>query len=394
MKLLHTRNITYFFIFLLFFGVSFFLIPRIQKIKYVQSDSQAKIAEKLLAEKEEEKPVVEKLPVTHIATPENVKGFYLSGFGASNKSFRKNVIDGMEGTEINTLIIDVKDYTGKIFFKIDDKLVNEIGSSSNIIADLPEFLAYLHSKNIYLIARISSFQDPYLAKARPDWAVKTLDGKTTWKDKKGISWVDPGNKEVWNYLATIAKSSYDIGFDEVNFDYIRFPSDGDMENISFPASGTTPKAEIIKQFFQSMDEKLRKNGIKVSADVFGMTTTNKDDLGIGQVFENIAPYVDYICPMVYPSHYPNKWNGFDVPAKYPKEVLQISTQGGLDKLKAINEPVTKMRPWIQDFSLGGVTYTSSMIKKQFEGINQNGINSYLVWNASNKYIKSAYINNQ
>src|SRR3989344_533471 len=158
----------------------------------------------------------------------------------------------------------------------------------------------LHNKNIYVIGRVTVFQDPAFAKAHPNLAVKRKSDGGVWKDRKGISFIDVGARPFWDYIISIATSSYAIGFDEINFDYIRFPSDGDMKDISFTHTGTTTKKEILRQFFEYLDSKIAGTGVVTSADLFGMTTTNTDDLGIGQVLEYALLNFDYVSPMVYP----------------------------------------------------------------------------------------------
>ena len=181
-------------------------------------------------------PEKKKFVATHIKTPEAVKAIYMSSWVAGTPSFREKLVKIADETEINSIIIDIKDYTGKIAFKVEDEMLQEVGSVENRISDVREFIARLHDKGIYVMGRISVFQDPYYVSKYPEFAVRRESDDGIWEDYKGISWLDAGSKQVWDYTVAIAKESYNIGFDELNFDYIRFPSDGDMYDIKYPFS--------------------------------------------------------------------------------------------------------------------------------------------------------------
>jgi len=209
-----------------------------------------------------------------------------------------------------------------------------------------------------------------------------------WKDGKGISWLDPGATEVWDYLVEIGREAHRIGFDELNFDYIRFPSDGNMNDIAYPYSKDRPKPLVIKDFNAYIREKLGSTGAVLSADLFGMTTTNKDDLNIGQVLENAFPYFDYIAPMVYPSHYPAGFNGYKNPAQKPYEIIKYSMDKAVARAITATTSPLKLRPWLQDFSLGAV-YTPEMVRAQIQATYDAGLTSWLLWNASNRYTVGA-----
>ena len=181
-----------------------------------------------------------------------------------------------------------------------------------------------------------------------------------WKDYKGLSFVDVSAKEFWDYIVALGEESYAVGFDELNFDYIRFPSDGNMRDIYYPLSEKriledpiAGKASALEDFFVYLHRKLSPTGVVLSADLFGMTMTNKDDLNIGQVLERATPYFDFIAPMVYPSHYPKNFNGYDNPNKYPYEIIKFSMDKGVERLIAASSSPDKLRPWIQDFDYGG-----------------------------------------
>ena len=192
----------------------------------------------------------------YVATPASVKGIYMTSWIASTPSLREPLVNLIDTTELNSVVIDIKDYSGNIFFPITDPTLKAYGSENDRVPDMQNFVAELHQKGIYAIARIAVFQDAYFVKDRPDLAVKNLAGTAVWKDDKGISWIDPGAREYWDYIVLLTRQARAIGFDEVNFDYIRFPSDGNLEDISYPFSSTTPKATVLRKFFHYLRDKL------------------------------------------------------------------------------------------------------------------------------------------
>ena len=385
----------------LFFGLltvtSFFVVfvlPKIFSNHYVKQE----IAGTIFASSTPKEVV---FVATHVETPEPLKGIYMTSWIASSKQLRENLVKIADETEINTILIDIKDYSGKIVFPIENNpTLKAFGSEEVRVKDLKEFIAELHKKNIYVIGRVAVFQDAYFVKHRPDLAVKTKDGSAVWKDRKGISWIDSGSREYWDYIIMIAKESHKIGFDEINFDYIRFPSDGNMQDISFPFSSTTPKANVMKNFFEYLHTKIESDselaGMKTSADLFGMVTNTYDDMGIGQVLENTLPYFDYIMPMVYPSHYPTNFQGYKEPEAHPYEVVKFAMNEAVvrsEKLASstgqdLVEYKNKMRPWLQDFGLR-MTYGSAEVRAQIKATNDVGLTSWILWSPSNKYTKGA-----
>jgi hypothetical protein len=342
----------------------------------------------------QEKPLVENAkapknedipPVLHIKTPEVVKGIYMSSWVAGTPSVREKVINIVNHTEANSLMVDIKDYSGRVSYEVSNPELQKIGSVEKRIPDMQGLLARLHQDNIYTIGRIAVFQDPYFVKIHPELAVKSKKNGGPWKDRKGITWLDPNSREVWDYIIALAKDAHEAGFDEINFDYIRFPSDGDIQDMFFPLSGTKPKPEVIKEFFAYLDEHMKTAGITTSADIFGMTTTSTDDLNIGQVLENALPYFDYICPMVYPSHYPPGFHGWKNPNAYPYELIHYVMKSGVDRAIAANTTPLKLRPWLQDFSMGTPSYGKKEVEEQIQGVYDSGLTSWMLWDPSNKY---------
>lgn len=333
-------------------------------------------------EKEVKKPL-------HVKTPEAVKGIYMTSWIASRKDLREGLIKLIEETELNTVVIDVKDYTGKIAFEVSDPYLQKIGAAEKRITDVKELIDRLHGKNIYAVARIAAFQDPYMVGLRPDLAVKKNDGKTVWKDYKGAVWLDPCSREAWKYVAAIGREAEAAGFDELNFDYIRFPSDGNMKDIKYNlCNPSIAKSDLLEEFFIYLDEELADVNIPKSADLFGMVTVNTDDLNIGQVLEKAEPYFDYIMPMVYPSHYPKGYNGYQNPAAHPYEIIKLGMSRAAERLVAASSTPSKLRPWLQDFNLGA-TYDAAMIRKQKQAVYDSGLDSWVLWSPSNKYTTGA-----
>jgi len=338
-----------------------------------------------------------KKPASHVSTPQAVKALYMTSWVAGTKNLRNHIIELADTTEINSIVIDIKDYSGQVSFMAEDPLLQKIGSSENRIPDIREFIELLHQKNIYVIGRITVFQDPYFAELHPEFAVQKESDKTIWKDYKKISYIDPGAEDMWEYIVALSKESYEIGFDELNFDYIRFPSDGNMKDIYFPFSEEkinsnpqTGKAEVMKSFFSYLYNAIEDSGVVMSADLFGMTMTNTDDLNIGQILEYAEPYFDYIAPMVYPSHYPLTFNGYGNPNHYPYEVVKFSMDRGVERIIAASSSPLKLRPWLQDFDYGG-DYDVDEVRAQIQATYDAGLTSWMLWDPSNKYTTGALL---
>ena len=337
-------------------------------------------------------PIVEIPPEKLSDPPKIIKAVYVTGWSAGSKSYLNYLTNLFKTTEINAVVIDIKDYSGLISYPL-------------AIKDINGLVRFFHNQNIYVIGRISVFEDPAFSQARPDLAIydKTLTEDKTkpvlWLDNHKLSWLDPASQEVWDYNISIAKDVLSLGFDEINFDYIRFPSDGQTENMAFPYwDQITPRRVVLKSFFEYLRQELPD--AKLSADLFGQTTVNSDDLGIGQIIEDALEYFDYVSPMVYPSHYAENFMGFSNPADYPYEVVSYSMATALAKktaylnLKTAEGPAPKLaelRPWLQDFNMGAV-YTAEMVKLEIQASKdalKDNFVGYMLWSPSNIYNKSA-----
>jgi len=330
--------------------------------------------------------------VTHLETPEPLKALYMTSCVAGTPSWRESLKQLIENTELNAVVIDIKDYTGTISF------ASQNTGRGCIVADLKEFVAELHASNIYVIGRISVFQDLSYSQLHPELAVMSKSTGGVWKDHKGISFIDVGAKSYWDYIVDISRQAYELGFDELNYDYVRYPSDGNMEDVQYVwMTASSTKAQMLEDFFSYLQEKVKSSGAKMSVDLFGMTTTVTTDMGIGQILEKALPYFDYVAPMVYPSHYPPNWNGFSNPAAHPYEVIQIAMTMGKAREEALNisqglatSTPSKLRPWLQDFNLGA-TYGPDKIQAQIKATYDSGLTSWMLWSAANKYTAEALL---
>ncbi|MGC9048860.1 MAG: putative glycoside hydrolase [Patescibacteria group bacterium] len=323
--------------------------------------------------------------------PFYTKGIYLSSWTAGESEKINQIIDFIRRTGLNTVVIDIKDSTGKVAYNSKIPLVNELNTKELRIRNLTALLEKFYQHGIYTIARIVVFQDPELAVKKPSLALKDRRSGKIWRDYKNLAWVDPASEEVWTYNVALAKEAFELGFDEVNFDYVRFPSDGDTNRIVYPFwDGRTEKSEIIRRFFEYQKIHLEKYGPR-SIDLFGLTLWHIEDgfdMNIGQKLVNTLPYFDYICPMVYPSHYPANFEGFINPAQHPYEVIYRSLikakplLGRQAQLK--NDGRAYIRPWLQVFDLGA-KYNSVMIKEEIRAVEEASGYGWILWNARNDY---------
>lgn len=357
------------------------------------------------SEEEKPEPPEKKPTARHIATPVPVKAVYMSQCVVGTPTFRDSIVKLIDETELNAVIIDIRDYTGGIAFPADHPLLRDMVSDACGARDMKVFLEKLHEKNIYVIGRVTVFQNPLYTTMHPDQAVQRVGGGI-WKDHKGLAFVDVSAKPYWETVVALAEESYAIGFDEINFDYIRYPSDGDMKAAAYIKHDGKTKQELLEDFFKYLSDTLPPE-IVTSADLFGMVTTNTDDLNIGQVLERTLPYFDYVAPMVYPSHYPKGFNGWNNVNAVPYELMKFVMAAAVRRTGATTTPVaslahtrigtstpalyskpvyekTKMRAWLQDFDYP-VEYTPAMVEAQIRANAELGLDSYMFWDPGNKY---------
>lgn len=326
---------------------------------------------------------------THIKTPEAVKALYITSATPSVPRFEE-LVQLVEDTELNAIVIDIKDSYGKVAYDSQVPLAKTVGISKGKIKNLANVIKMLHDKNIYAIARIVVFQDPALAGARTDLALRDVSG-SIWTDRKGVSWVDPAAREVWEYNVALAKEAATIGFDEINFDYVRFATDGAVSRIRFPHyDGKEPKWQVMRSFFKYLRDELGGSNVPISADLFGITLWRQDDINIGQRLTDALAYFDYVAPMLYPSHFPSGFEGWSNPALYPYEIYQRSIKRGMMISASTTDVRAKFRPWIQDFDLGA-DYAAKEVRGQIKGAMEEGSSGWMLWNARNVYTAEALL---
>ncbi|WP_170840625.1 putative glycoside hydrolase [Oceanobacillus limi] len=323
----------------------------------------------------------------------DVRGIYLNRNSIKEENVDK-FINMVKSSNLNAVVIDVKDDYGKLTYDSEIDLANEIGSDTNpSVSDLEALINRFKEEDIYTIARIVTFKDPYLAEHKTDVALKRKDG-SVWSDKAGTKWIDPYKKEVWEYVTDIAAEVSAHGIDEIQYDYIRFPENAKKvdQEVAFDNPNNTSKSDLITNYLEFSNEKLQDHPVYVSADVFGLVTSAGDDMGIGQKWEKISPLIDYISPMTYPSHYAPNSYGIDNPNDHPYDLMTKAMEDAIEKnkqLKNNGKSTATIRPWIQDFDLKR-TYTEKDVRDQIKALTDQDIQQYLVWNAGNKYTESAF----
>lgn len=349
-------------------------------------------------------------------SPEVVKAIYLTSWSASRKDKIDYAINIAKTTEINAIVIDIKDFSGYVVYNTTLPEVIEYNARQIRIPNIDLLIERLHQEGIYVIGRITVFQDPILARARPDLAVHSKSKlifsnqipspHTLWLDNLELAWIDPVSEEAWDYNIAIAKDTLNQGFDEINFDYVRFPSDGVLGDMHFPFwDGVTPRRLIIREFFKKVRQELPE--VTLSVDLFGLTASVFNDLGVGQIIEDAFEYFDYICPMIYPSHYADGFLGYPNPAEYPYQVVKYSMDNALSRLRIYNlqeESVVygkekkreqkrkaQLRPWLQDFDLGAI-YDVQMVMSEIRAVYDaagDDFSGFMLWSSSNFYTKGA-----
>ena len=283
---------------------------------------------------------------------------------------------------LNTLELDIKDENGEVGFrKPKVALAREVGAAKDYY-DPVEVAEKAHAAGVYLIGRIVCFEDPVLSQNAPGYAIRTTSGGV-WTTAAGLGWVNQYDKRVWDYNVELGMAAAKAGFDEIQFDYVRFPTDGDLSAAVFRGKTDQSKTAVITSFAKYAGEKLKPLGVRVSADVFGLSATR--NMGIGQRPEKLGQYLDTIYPMVYPSHFgPGEYNLTD-PNAQPGRTVGLALRDFDRKLTGLDARIV---PWLQDFSLGR-TYTLADVQDQIEAARDAGAEGYLLWNAAGVYTRGA-----
>lgn len=328
--------------------------------------------------------------------PVKVRGVYVTRTSAANGD---GLLDYLlvlaKTTDINTFVIDVKDDNGLLLFKT--KAAEKYMPEENervVIDDIKAFVKRLKDENIYLVARIVTFKSPLYAQKHPERSLKYKDGRGLYSDDDGIYWSTPYGRELWDYNISIAEEAADAGFNEIQFDYVRFPATTEEEDqiLEFYNEKNESKSLVISQFLQEAYRRLSQKEVYVTADLFGWMASAVDDQNIGQHWESLANYVDYIAPMMYPSHYGYNNFGLAVPDAHPYECIDASIKDAISRNQNLYTPA-KLRPWIQDFTApwvdGYILYGENEVLAQIKALKDNGIDEYMLWNAGNNYSDGA-----
>ena len=330
------------------------------------------------------------IPVGDLKTGETLslapfrpKALYLSSYGAGNMRLRESALDLIGKTDLNAVVIDVKSDRGMIAYRTDIPLAAEIGAQKGItIKHIRRLIDDLHKKGIYAIARIVVFKDNLLALARPDWAVRTASG-AIWRDREGIGWTDPFARQVWDYNIDIAVEAARDGFDEIQFDYVRFP---DAKGLVFSEPNTEKnRIAAISGFLAAARKRLVPYNVFLSADIFGYVIWNRNDTGIGQRLNDLAQQVDYISPMLYPSGFQYGIPGYPDPVRHPRQIVYLSLRKAEERTGL---PAVRFRPWLQafrDYAFGGNPFGGEEIAAQINAAQTFGSDGWMLWNPRNVY---------
>lgn len=322
----------------------------------------------------------------------NVKGVYLNIYTIASERKLAKLVKLANDTEINAFVIDVKDDNGVLAFKMD--IPNKFGikeQKSYPIKDIKKFMELMKKNNIYTIARIVSFKDPTYAKANPEKAIITRATGKPYTNSDGIIWVSAHDRNLWDYNLDVAKEAAKVGFNEVQFDYVRFPASngGKLDSkLNYRNVENESKPETIQKYLRKAKEELGPMGVYTSADVYGQVGTFSDDMGLGQHWETVSQVVDYISPMMYPSHYGKGAYGVAIPDAEPYKIIYHSVRDSVNRNENIDNPAV-IRPWIQAFTAtwvkGYIRYNEKEIREQIKAMNDMGVTEYLLWSPSNNY---------
>jgi hypothetical protein len=339
--------------------------------------------------KAQSSPAADSVLVPRSARPAVVRGLYVNRWAAIGKRVW-DLVGVAKRTEVNALVIDVKDDRGYVLYRSTVPLAHAIGADTVLpmpAARIRALLDTMRANGIHAIARIVVAKDPLLASARREWAVKRRSDGKPWLDKKGNPWLDPHQPAVWGYAADLAREAVKLGFAEVQFDYVRFPDDPRLiREATFPLAKGRSREEVIRQQLGYL--RSRTAPTPMAIDVFGLTTSITDDMGIGQRWEQFADQADIVMPMTYPSHYYN--GAYDLP--HPNAQPYAVIDRALRDAQARNRGITgaaQIVPWYQDFTLGRPHYGVTQVRAQMQAGYDNGVRSWMLWNAGSKYTVAA-----
>jgi hypothetical protein len=329
--------------------------------------------------------------VARVPRPEVLRGLYVNRWAALGKKIIQ-LIDLAKTTEVNALVIDVKDDRGFVLYKSRVPLANQIGADTTrpmSPARLRVILDTMTAHQIYPIARIVVAKDPLLARAKLEWTIKRKEDLQPWLDKNGNPWLDPHQTGVWQYAADLAKEAYDLGFSEVQFDYVRFPDEKRLVSETvYPLANGRVRAEVIRDQLGFLYAQLHKLSMPVTIDVFGLTATDTTDMGIGQKWEKFVDRADVVLPMVYPSHFAPGTYKLGNPNAHPYATVDHALKD-MKRRSAAVTGAAQIVPWYQDFTLGPPHYTAEQVRAQMKAGYDNGFQSWILWNPGSRYTVAA-----
>jgi hypothetical protein len=316
------------------------------------------------------------------------RAIYLNADSIATPGKLQALLDMVDRTELSAVVIDVKaDNSGLVLY--DSKLpeVQSMGVVNQLIPDLSGLLATLEGKKIYTIARLPVFWDQAATSAKPEWAIKSKKAPSQpWLDGSGKRWANPYIADVWNYNIALAKEVAGRGFNEVQFDFAQFPSDGDFEDLDFgPAQAGRKRVDAIGGFLERAYNELSPLGVYVGCNVLASSALDQGDIGIGQDMKMVASHVDYICPTIYPAFFGSGYFGFPKPVEHPGEVVAQTMKAGAARLAG---SPARIRPWLQDFSVR-MQYDAPHVRAQMDAAEQNGAVGWMLWNFGNVYTAGA-----
>ena len=330
-----------------------------------------------------------------VATPDPLRGLYVNRWKALGRESMGRLLDLARRTEVNALVIDVKDDRGFMLYRSRVPLAREIGADADSIglmsrSRLRALLDTMRVHGIYPIARIVVVKDPLLAEGKREWAIRRRDDPSRpWLDKNGRPWLDPNHAGVWQYAADIAAEAVDLGFSEIQLDYVRFPDeDRIVREAVFPLQGTRTRAEVIGEQLGAMRRGLAALGVPFTIDVFGLTTSDTTDMGIGQRWEAFVGRADVVLPMTYPSHYAAGSYRIARPNARPYAVIDHALRDAKRRSQGI-PGAARIVPWYQDFTLGPPRYGAEHVRAQMQAGYDNGIDDWILWNPRSEYTVAA-----
>ena len=331
--------------------------------------------------------------ITRVPTPDTLRGLYVNRWAALGRKLN-DLIGVAKRTEINALVIDVKDDRGFVLYRSKVPLAREIGADTAdghwmSAAKLRAVLDTMVAHKIYPIARIVVAKDPLLARKKLDLAIKRKSDLKPWLDKNGRPWLDPHQREVWQYAVDLAREAHELGFSEVQFDYVRFPDEKRLiSETVYPLANGRTRAQVIRDQLGFVRNALKPLGMRVTADVFGLTATDTTDMGIGQRWEMFVDQVDVVLPMIYPSHFARGTYRLRNPNAHPYKTIDHALKDAIARSDSVPNAASVI-PWYQDFTLGAPHYGAAEIRAQKKAGYDNGFQSWILWNPKSNYTLAA-----